>query len=217
MRKAVLFDLDGTLLDTLQDLATSGNEMLANRGMPTHPVDAYRTFIGDGMASLVQRIFPADRCPDEVELEVALQEYKAAYGRHWTDTTVPFEGISTLLDSLKAADIPIGVLSNKSHDFTLKCVEEFLSDWEWDIVLGARDGIPKKPDPAAAVEAAKATGCDPANCFFVGDSDVDILTGVNAGMHAIGVAWGFRSIEELTEAGAERVISAPGELLDLLA
>jgi len=216
-RQAVIFDLDGTLLDTLHDLATSGNEVLANRGFPPHPKEAYKTFIGDGMLNLVRRIFPENQGPGEGEpLLVALEEYRAAYSRNWKDRTRPFPGITDLLDQLQKASIAIGVLSNKAHDFTLKCVDEFLSDWKWDLVIGHREGAEKKPNPAGAIEAAEILGAAPENCFFVGDSDVDMRTAVNAGMHPVGVAWGFRSPDELRQSGAEKILSFPGELLDLL-
>jgi phosphoglycolate phosphatase len=213
-KKAILFDLDGTLLDTLQDLADSGNEVLAARGFPSHPVDAYCTFIGNGMMNLVRDIFPDGHRPDEgQETDQVLVEYREAYGRNWKNTTRPYEGINELLDTLTEQRIPIGILSNKAHDFTEKCVDAFLSNWNWDVVLGAREGIPKKPDPAGAIEAAERLGVTAADCWFVGDSDVDMFTAVNAGMHAIGVNWGFRSAEELRAAGAEIVIQNPAELL----
>ncbi|MDC0251999.1 HAD family hydrolase [bacterium] len=213
-KKAILFDLDGTLLDTLRDLADSGNEVLAARGFPAHPVDAYRTFIGNGMMNLVRDIFPDGHRPDEgQETDQVLAEYREAYGRNWKNTTRPYEGINELLDTLTEQQIPIGVLSNKAHDFTEKCVDAFLSNWNWDVVLGAREGIPKKPDPAGAIEAAERLGVTATDCWFVGDSDVDMFTAVNAGMHAIGVSWGFRSVEELRAAGAEIVIQNPAELL----
>lgn len=214
---AILFDLDGTLLDTLQDLADSGNEVLSARGFPPHPVDAYRTFIGNGMVNLVRDIFPQEHRPEEgAGTEAVLAEYREAYGRNWQNTTSLFPGITELLDELKAKQIPIGVLSNKAHDFTLKCVEAFLSDWEWDIVLGAREGVLKKPDPAGAIEAAGAVGIAPADCWFIGDSDVDMFTAVNAGMRAVGVSWGFRPVEELREAGAELILQEPADLLTSL-
>lgn len=213
---AVLFDLDGTLLDTLTDLATSGNDVLSSRGFPTHPVEAYKTFIGDGMENLVRRIFPEENRPAEGgPLATALEEYRAAYSRNWKNTTCLFHGIADLLDELKNRSIPIGVLSNKAHDFTVKCIEEFFPAWEWDIILGHREGKEKKPDPAGAIEAAGILGVAPENCFFVGDSDVDMLTAVNAGMHPIGVSWGFRSPEELRGAGAEMVIDTPEEFVDV--
>lgn len=216
-QQAVIFDLDGTLLDTLNDLANSGNEVLRDRGLPTHPVDAYRTFIGDGMSNLVRRIFPEDCRPAEgSETEAALVEYREAYGRHWRETTTLFPGIADLLDRLGERGIPIGVLSNKAHDFTVKCVEHFLGDWKWDVVLGARDMIPRKPDPTGALEASRRMGANPVDCFFLGDSDVDMLTANNATMQAIGVSWGFRSVEELKSAGACKVIDEAGELIPLM-
>lgn len=216
-QKAVIFDLDGTLLDTLQDLADSGNAVLEARGYPTHSKDAYRTFIGNGMINLVRDIFPDEHRPAEgEETETVLAEYRAAYGRNWQNTTVPFPGIPELLDFLAQREIPIGVLSNKAHDFTLKCVETFLGKWDWDVVLGARDAVPKKPDPAGAVEAAAAMGVSLENCLYLGDSDVDMFTAKNSGMRAIGVSWGFRSVEELVECGAEVILEAPGDLLPLV-
>ncbi len=214
--KAVIFDLDGTLLDTLQDLADSGNALLAARGFPLHTADDYRTFIGNGMLNLVRDIFPAGFRPAEgEESEQMLLEYREAYTRHWRNTTTPFPGIAALLDALTAAGVPIGVLSNKAHDFTLKCVETFLPDWPWDVVLGARDGIERKPDPAGAFEAAEILGIAPADCYFIGDSDVDILTARHAGMHPVGVSWGFRPVSELLEAGAATILQTPDDLLQL--
>jgi phosphoglycolate phosphatase len=215
--KAVIFDLDGTLLDTLQDLADSGNDVLAARGMPTHSVEAYKTFIGNGMMSLVQDIFPPEHRPaDGEESEVILAEYREAYGRNWKNTTCVFPGMGALLDELKAKGIPVGVLSNKAHDFTVKCVDAFLADWKWDVVLGARDGVERKPNPAGAIEAAALVGFEPAECAYVGDSDVDMFTAVNAGMLPVAVSWGFRSEEELRAAGAKVFLQEPGELLAVL-
>lgn len=212
--KAVLFDLDGTLLDTLRDLADSGNEVLAGRGLPPHPLDSYRIFIGNGMVNLARDVFPPEMRPEtEEQIAAVLEEYRAAYSRNWRNTTVPFPGIAEVLDRLTAGRIPIGVVSNKAHDFTLQCVEAFLDDWEWNVLIGARDGHPRKPDPAGALEAAASLGVAPADCLFVGDSDVDMMTARNAGMRAIGVSWGFRPVEELLEAGAEVILEEPGELL----
>ncbi|MEM6278809.1 MAG: HAD family hydrolase [Verrucomicrobiota bacterium] len=215
--KAVLFDLDGTLLDTLQDLADSGNAVLEARGFPPHPIDSYRTFIGNGMMNLVRDIFPEGHRPSlGEETDMVLAEYREAYGRNWQNTTIPFHGVPSLLDELSNREIPMGVLSNKAHDFTEKCVEAFLGNWKWDVILGARDGIPKKPDPAGAIEAADILRLSPKDCFFLGDSDVDMMTAVNAGMTAVGVSWGFRPVEELVEAGASIVLDEPSDLLALL-
>ncbi len=212
--KAILFDLDGTLLDTLRDLADSGNAVLAAREFPTHPLDAYRTFVGNGMLNLAQDIFPEGHRPrTEAEIEAVLAEYRAAYERNWRNTTASFPGIAKLLDRLVAARVPIGVVSNKAHDFTLRCVETFLGDWTWNVVLGHREGHTRKPDPAGALEAAATLGAAADECLFVGDSDVDMLTAKNAGMHALGVAWGFRPVEELRAAGADAILERPEDLL----
>lgn len=216
--KAVLFDLDGTLLDTLQDLATSGNEVLAARGLPPHPLDAYRIFIGNGMVNLARDVFPPEMRPEtDEQIAAVLDEYRAAYSRNWRNTTVLFPGISGVLDRLVADAVPIGVVSNKAHDFTLQCVEAFLDDWKWDVLIGAREGHPRKPDPAGALEAAAVLGVAPEDCLFVGDSDVDMMTARNAGMRAIGVSWGFRPVEELLEAGAEVILGEPADLFRILA
>ncbi|MCB1231345.1 MAG: HAD family hydrolase [Verrucomicrobiae bacterium] len=214
MIKAVLFDLDGTLLDTLGDIAASGNAVLRKRGLPEHEVDAYRQFVGDGMMNLARRIFPPDQTPAEgSELDQATAEYKAEYARHWLGTTRPYDGIAELLDALVARGIKLGVVSNKAHAFTGECIEAFVGDWSWSAVIGQRDGIPHKPDPAGALEAAREMGVTPEECAFVGDSGVDMQTGSRAGMKAIGVLWGFRGEAELRENGAAAVIERPEDLL----
>ncbi len=216
-KPAVLFDLDGTLLDTLQDLATSGNEVVRKRGFPPHELDAYRVFIGNGMKHLVKAIFPEGSQPETAEeIQSVLQDYREAYARNWTKTTDLFPGTAELLDHLVSCGIAISVVSNKAHDFTVRCVDQFLSDWEWKEVIGHREGRSKKPDPEGALEASAACGVAPENCFFIGDSDVDMQTAVAAGMRAIGVSWGMRSAQELREHGAERVIDQPSELIALL-
>lgn len=216
-RHAILFDLDGTLLDTLRDLADSGNEVLRGRGFPPHPLEAFRHFVGHGMDQLVRNIFPEGQRPvGEAEIAAVLAEYRAAYTRNWQRTTVPYPGIPELLDALVAQGLPIGVVSNKAHDFTCQCVETFLAPWSWDVILGHREGQPRKPDPAGALEAAASLGVAPRDCLFVGDSDVDMQTACRAGMKAVGVAWGFRSVGELKAAGAETILDRPLDLLALI-
>ncbi|MEX2579076.1 MAG: HAD family hydrolase [Verrucomicrobiales bacterium] len=215
--RAVIFDLDGTLLDTLRDLADSGNAVLQGRGFPGHDLDAYRGFVGSGMEELVRAIFPGEHRPvSEEAVAEALAEYRGHYASRWRNTTAPYPGIPALLDELAAKGVPVGVLSNKAHDFTVKCVEAFLGDWTWDMVLGQREGTTRKPDPSGALEVASALGVAPENCFFVGDSDVDMLTARNAGMRVVGVDWGFRSREELLEAGAETILETPADLLEMV-
>ncbi|NOX99768.1 MAG: HAD family hydrolase [Verrucomicrobia bacterium] len=213
MKRAVLFDLDGTLLDTLDDLADSGNAVLAAHGFEPHKVEAYRTFIGDGMSKLVERIFPPGVVTDPGVLQQRLQEYKEAYQARWRNKSKVYEGIPELLAKLAERGVKTGVLTNKAHDFALKCVGEYFGEHPWDVVLGQREGVPRKPDAAGANDALEAMGVKAEEALFVGDSSVDMQTAVNAGIRAVGVSWGFRGREELIANGASVVIDAPGELM----
>ena len=215
--QAVIFDLDGTLLDTLTDLANSGNAVLEKREAPTHPTERYKTFIGEGMENLVRAIFPESMRPAEgEETEAVLADYKSEYESRWNDTAVAYAGISELLDECVVRGLKIGVLSNKAHAFCVKCVDGFLPQWKWDVIFGQRDGIPRKPDPAGAVEAAQVVGVAPENCLFIGDSGVDMKTAKSAGMIAVGVKWGFREVSELQKNGADHLVGSPAEILDLI-
>lgn len=216
MKKAVIFDLDGTLLDTLEDLADSGNAVLEMHDFSPHSTAAYRTFIGDGMAKLVERIFPAGEVSDPAVLAKRLQQYKEAYEQHWRNKTQVYEGITELLDDLSQRGVKTAVLTNKAHDFAVKCVDEFLGDYPWGVVFGQREGVPRKPDAAGALGALEVMGVTAPEALFVGDSSVDMQTAVNASIEAVGVSWGFRSQEELLANGASVVIDAPRELLGLL-
>jgi len=214
--QAVIFDLDGTLLDTLADLADSANAVLASRGYPAIPTDDYKELIGDGMAKLVERAMPDAAKPSEAELDSALADFQMEYEQRWNAKTRTYSGIPELLDRLVERDIKIGVLSNKKHEFTVKCVEEYLSPWPWGAVFGQREGIEKKPDPAGALDAASALDLPPQACLYVGDSGVDMHTGVRSGMTPVGVLWGFRDAAELRGMGADHLIEKPTELLELI-
>lgn len=216
MKRAVLFDLDGTLLDTLEDLADSGNAVLLAHGFGAHRVEAYRTFIGDGMGKLVERIFPPGTVEDPSVLEQRLLEYKAAYDDRWQHKTRVYDGITELLDHLARQGVKTGVLTNKAQAFAVKCVDAFFGDHPWDVVLGQREGMPRKPDAAGANEALRAMGVGAGEALFVGDSAVDMQTAVNAGIKAVGVSWGFRGRGELVANGATVVIDSPMELVGVL-
>ena len=216
MVRAVLFDLDGTLLDTLEDLADSGNSVLLAHGFEPHKVEAYRTFVGDGMSKLVERIFPPDAVDDSKILEQYLQEYKAAYQDRWRNKTRVYDGIHELLVKLSEQEVKTAVLSNKAQDFCLKCVEEFFGNRSWDAILGQRNGVPRKPDAAGANYALEKMGVKAEDALFVGDSSVDMQTAVNAGIKAVGVSWGFRDRKELVASGAAEMIDTPMELLGML-
>ncbi len=213
--RAVIFDLDGTLLDSLEDLATAANRMLAIRDLPVHPVDAYRYFVGDGVRLLIERILPpAWRVPDAVD--AAVLAFEEEYARNWHVRTRPYPGISRMLEGLVAGGIGLSILSNKPDAFTRPCVERLLPRWRFDPLLGQRQGVPKKPDPAAAIEIAGRLGVAPAEILYVGDTAVDMHTAHGAGMDSVGVLWGFRTAEELRSAGAHHLIAQPQELLPIV-
>ena len=210
--RAVLFDLDGTLLDTLEDLAASTNRSLARLGLPPHPVQAYRYFVGDGLAVLASRTLPPDR-QDPRTIESLKDLFNQDYDVHWADRTRPYEGVPALLDALSARGVPMAILSNKPHSFTRAMVEHFFPSWKFAAVFGARDSHPRKPDPAAALEICAAMGLEAGDMLYAGDTRTDMQTARSAGMFPVGVLWGFRPREELVENGAEALVASPGELL----
>lgn len=212
--RAAIFDLDGTLLDTLVDIAESANEALAAADLPGHPVDAYRTFVGDGMHVLIQRILPRQQADDETIARV-LELYRAAYGRRWNNRTRPYAGIPEALHELSSTPVKLAVLSNKPQTFTELCIAFHLPGNSFQIVYGQRDNTPRKPDPAGALEIARAFQVMPPEVVFIGDTKTDMETAAAAGMRAIGVSWGFRPVEELRDHGAEIIVDHPADLLHL--
>jgi len=213
--QAIIFDLDGTLLDTLADIANSANTALRRHGFPTHEADAYRHFIGDGVTMLMTRALPAEKRTDDMIAGCATG-FRENYHRTWNLNTRPYDGIPELLDALAARNVKMAVLSNKPDDFTKLCVREFLADWSFEMILGLRHGVPQKPDPTGALEIAEHLAMAPARILYLGDSAVDMKTAVNAGMFPVGALWGFRALEELLENGARATIKEPLELVDYL-
>lgn len=212
---AVVFDLDGTLLDTLQDLADSANAALEQLGYPTHAQDAYRRFIGGGLRDLVERILPTGEREDD-QVETCIQELRRQYEPRWAATSRPYPGIADLLDTLSRSQIPMAVLSNKPHDFAVVSVQRLLQPWSFAIVRGADALTPPKPDPTGALYVAAALDVAPQHVLYVGDTPIDMDTAAAAGMVSVGVTWGFRGEAELRDHGAQHVIHRPVELLDLI-
>ena len=213
-RRAVLFDLDGTLLDTLHDIAAAANCVLTGRGFPAHPVDAYRRFVGDGVVMLLTRALPTDERNEKL-VGQCVDEFGEAYRQNWNVHTRPYDGVIELLKQLAQAACPMAVLSNKPHEFTQKCVREYLPHGRFRMVEGQRDSIPRKPDPAGAVRIAHQLRIATRDCLFLGDSSVDMETARRAGMVPVGAGWGFRSHQELQDSGACAIIDFPLDLLQL--
>jgi len=213
--QAVLLDLDGTLIDSLGDIADSMNAVLAALGLPVHPANAYRRFIGDGVEWLVRRALPESRRSTGEVREVTARVVEE-YSRRWKATTRPYPGIPELLDELTSRGIRLAILSNKPHAATLAAVEEFLAPWRFDAVQGAGAAFPRKPDPAGALAIARSLGLPPKAFAYLGDTDTDMRTAIAAGMFPFGVLWGFRDAENLRSAGANVLLSHPLDLLPLL-
>lgn len=211
----LIFDLDGTLLNSLTDLATAGNLVLTRQGWPPHPAAAYKWFIGDGMTKLAERILPLKARRPEVIRQIA-QELRQEYRRHCRECTRPYPGIPAMLAALQRQRLPLGVLSNKPEDLTLLLLDHFFPEINFQAIRGGREGEPLKPDPAGALAVAAALEVPPARIMLVGDGANDILTAKRAGMIPVGVLWGFRSEAELRAAGAHYLIAEPSDLMPLI-
>lgn len=210
--KAALFDMDGTLLDTLAGIADSMNAVLTGFGYPRHQLEAYRYFVGNGMDVLVERAFPA-AARTEQRIAQGVAAMRADYRTRWRLQTRVYQGIPELLTALHRAGLKLAVLSNKSDDFTREMAQELLAAWPFEAVLGARPQIPKKPDPSTAIEIAGRMQVAPRDFLYLGDTAVDMTTAIGAGMYPIGALWGFRGAAELLEAGARMLIAQPTDLI----
>ncbi|SDB02164.1 phosphoglycolate phosphatase [Desulfonatronum thiosulfatophilum] len=211
----VIFDLDGTLLNTLEDLADSMNTVLTRGNLPAHPVSAYRRFVGDGVTMLVTRALP-EELREESHIARFVRDMRAEYARRWADKTKPYAGVSELIRELEARDIPMTILTNKPEDAALAMVAHFFPSTNFRTVMGAKPERPRKPDPTAALEIAAHLELATDRILFLGDSDADMLTARSAKMTALGAGWGFRGREELLRCGAQKVLESPLEMLDWL-
>jgi phosphoglycolate phosphatase len=218
MRTAVLFDLDGTLVDSLGDIAAALDAVLVELGHPTHTREAYRRFVGEGARELVRRALPAALDPREAsrQLDDALARYKARYRAHLVDETRPYEGIVELIAALRARGALLAVVTNKPHDAALEVVERLFEPGTFEVVLGQKDGVPHKPDPSGPLSILRALAVAPAHALFVGDSETDVRTAKNAGVRAVAVTWGLRDRHDLEASGPDHLVDHPREILALL-
>ena len=211
--RVVLFDLDGTLLDTLADIGESMNEVLASEGHPVHPLAAYRDFIGDGVALLAERALPP-ALRDRRTVAECVDRMREVYGGRWDRRTRPYDGIPGLLARLQALGLPLAILSNKPHELTRLVTERLLPDTRFELVVGAE--VPRKPDPTAALAIARDLDVIPSAIAYVGDTATDMRTADAAGMYAVGAVWGFRDAEELAAAGARALAVHPAQVAEIL-
>ena len=210
--KAAIFDLDGTLIDSLADLADSANEMLAGFGFPRHDLDKYRYFVGNGSRKLIERCLPAEKAADSAFVDEALAKYKLCYDRNLTHKTVCYEGIMDMLTALQAKHIPLGICTNKHQSAADIIVDKLFPKDMFVSVIGDCKDMPRKPDPKKVLQIAAKMGVKPAEVAYFGDTSVDMDTANNAGMLPIGVTWGFRPREELVAHGAKIMLDTPMEL-----
>ena len=213
--RAVIFDLDGTLLDTLEDIAGAMNHVLNERGHKSFSVEGYKMLVGDGIEVLVHRALAPRPVSDE-ETAAIIDEFRIEYERRWRTNSRPYPGIRSLLHTLLRRGIRIAVLSNKAHPYTERMILELLEEFKFDIIRGAVPGVPLKPDPAPALLVADELGIPPSQIAFLGDTKMDMMAAKAAGMLPVGALWGFRGAEELQANGAAALISSPMDLIDLL-
>lgn len=215
MIKACIFDMDGTVSDTINSIAYFGNNALEKYGLKGHSTDDYKIMVGNGASILVRRMVERNGCTDEEIYQKVLTEYNTTYDNDFLYLTVPYDGILELLDELRARGILTAVLSNKPHSTTLKVADALFGD-RFDVVFGQREGKPIKPDPTVLKEIMADWGVAPEECLYFGDTGTDMQTGKGGGCFTIGVLWGFRSEQELRENGADAIIGKPDEALQYL-
>ncbi|MHC4153525.1 MAG: HAD family hydrolase [Planctomycetota bacterium] len=210
-----MFDLDGTLLDTLLDIANSVNAALTAFGFPTHPTDDYRYLVGDGRDCLINRVLPKSGLDDRIVSDFSTV-VTAEYAKRWAENTKPYPGVPEMLAALEESALRKAVLSNKPHEFTRITVEKLLSGFSFDMVQGMTPSVPRKPDPAAALQIARQLQVSPSNILYLGDTNTDMQTANGAGMFAAGALWGFRTADELLGSGAKVLLEKPLDVLSLL-
>jgi len=211
--KAVIFDLDGTLLDTLEDIAISVNYVLKKFDKEPIPINEYRYLVGSGALKLMQDTLPGI---DEKGIKKALNFFEEHYAKQYNKNTKLYKDIGKLLTFLQNRGVKLTILSNKPNSFTKLCAVKYLRNWNFEAVYGIREQIPRKPSPDGAIEIMKELHVEPKDCLFVGDTKIDMITAKNAGIDSIGVLWGFRDKNELEQNGAKYISASPSDTIKLI-
>ncbi len=214
MIKLAIFDLDGTVCDTIDDLADATNFALSSLGHPTHSVEKYKYFVGNGIPKLIYRALP-EKNRTEAEILEAKTLMLNYYGVHFADNSTPYQGIMEMLSSLKEKGIHIAICTNKAHHMAVTIADKIFGGI-FEEVIGQQEDRPLKPDPFSPMEIINKFGATPEETVFIGDSGVDMQTAVNTGTHSIGVTWGFRTVEELKENGAQQLADTPSEIISII-
>jgi len=214
--KGIIFDLDGTLLNTLESIGKAFNRSLLKMDMPVHAIDRYRYFIGDGVFNCAKRCLPSGDC-NENNINKLVEIEREDYARSWKFDAQPYNGIQTLLDSAQGAEYRLAVLTNKDDVFAQLCIRHFFPATRFDCIVGHSPTVPHKPDPTGGLLIAEKLGLATRELAMIGDTSIDINTAQACNMFSVGVLWGFRKMTELEEAGANRIIQHPDQLLEILA
>ena len=212
MKNTVIFDLDGTLLNTIEDLGTASNYALEKHRLPIHSLNSYNQMVGNGIRNLIKRAAPGVA---DSEREDILKDFIWYYDRHCTDFTKPYPGIEQLLTHLSERDITMAVCSNKYQEAVSRIIKYFFPEVKFAAVYGERRGIPRKPDPTVLNKSIEEIGAEKSETLMVGDSEVDIETARRAGIDSVGVTWGFRSPAQVAEAHPTHLVSRPQDILPL--
>ncbi len=212
--KGVIFDLDGTLVHTIEDIAFAANEMFRRNGLQGHDVSYYLKWIGSGVVKFIERALRTE--VEEEQLAGYVREFKEIYEENLHEKSRVYDGVPEVLDEMVSLGIRISILSNKPHHLTMKVAEFYLSDWPFHPVFGQRSEVPRKPDPAAAMEIAQWMDLDPSQMLLVGDSDNDILTARAAGMIPQGVTWGYGRLKQMPVEESGILLDHPSELISIL-
>lgn len=212
--KAIIFDLDGTLIDSIPDITDAANQLMVNHNFPVHDASSYVEWIGNGALKLLKYAVPGNT--GDAYLSKLLDEYLEIHSGNCTNKTSLYPGIDNILSYLNEQNISISILTNKPHALTQKVFEHYLKKWKFEFVLGQMQGFPKKPDPALAIEIADKLKCKTQEIMFIGDSDTDMKTGIAAEMIPVGVTWGYDTKDSIVEAGAKYIVNNAQELLKFL-